>query len=562
MGSVGTVKNRLLFDIDALRELAGEKTFARGEMCFHDGQISIASLEPKRVLAHVAGPEDCRCVLTGRGKKIGGACSCPIFEVRGFCKHLVATALAANDADPEQEINVEAAFRRIRRYLHEKDGERLVDMVVEAAELDAGLFHKLNLAATAAYGDESSIGAQLRNSIDGAITEQKIVDVEEARRWATGVKAALDNVAKLASGPRAAHALELAERAMVRIARARLSLGDAGYICDELLRQVRNIHVAAVVAVRPEPVELARNLFAREMECDNSIFAGAAGAYDAALGDEGLAEYRRLAVEAWEKLPALGRNARTDSPERYDRLLHILDFFAERAGDLEMRIALRAKDLSSPVRYLTLAEFCLDNGRREEALRRAEEGLWMFEDGNPDMPLVLFVANLLAKARRFNDAEAKLWEAFERKPALELYAALRSVTGSDARQRAVRFLENRLGESKSTERNGLSDVLIALFLREEMFDEAWQAATARGASPEVMSELALATDATHPHEVLRFCESRIEELAETGGAASYKELVSLLARMASLQGPALHASYIAALKSRFVRKRSLLRHLP
>ena len=52
----------------------------------------------------------------------------------------------------------------------------------------------------------------------------------------------------------------------------------------------------------------------------------------------------------------------------------ILDFFAERDGDVEARIALRMRDLSSPWDYLQLAEFCLSQGRQDEALRRAEEG--------------------------------------------------------------------------------------------------------------------------------------------------------------------------------------------
>ena len=85
------------FDVAALRKLAGSKVFERGEDYHADGQVEILSLEPERVLAQVAGNEDYRTVLTGRGKKIGGECSCPAFTDWGFCKHMVATALAANE---------------------------------------------------------------------------------------------------------------------------------------------------------------------------------------------------------------------------------------------------------------------------------------------------------------------------------------------------------------------------------------------------------------------------------------------------------------------------------
>jgi uncharacterized Zn finger protein len=61
----------------------------------------------------------------GTRKKVAGECSCPAFEDFGFFKHLVAVALAANDADPEDELDGEAAFRRIRRCLREKDSDSL-----------------------------------------------------------------------------------------------------------------------------------------------------------------------------------------------------------------------------------------------------------------------------------------------------------------------------------------------------------------------------------------------------------------------------------------------------
>jgi hypothetical protein len=60
--------------------------------------------------------------------------------------------------------------------------------------------------------------------------------------------------------------------------------------------------------VRPDPLRLARDLFAREMEDDYGAFDGALALYADVLGEAGQTEYRRLAAEAWEKLtPARGR---------------------------------------------------------------------------------------------------------------------------------------------------------------------------------------------------------------------------------------------------------------
>ena len=49
----------------------------------------------------------------------------------------------------------------------------------------------------------------------------------------------------------------------------------------------------------------------------------------------------------------------------------ILDFVAERDGDTDTRIALRAKDLSSSSCYYQLAEFCLSHRRKAHALKWA-----------------------------------------------------------------------------------------------------------------------------------------------------------------------------------------------
>jgi tetratricopeptide (TPR) repeat protein len=167
---------------------------------------------------------------------------------------------------------------------------------------------------------------------------------------------------------------------------------------------------------------------------------GAVALYADALGETGLAEYRRLATDAWEKIPAYsgGRMQKEEQEEgeflgNQHQLTRILDFFAERAGEVDTRIALRAKDLSSPWSYFQLAEFCLSHGREKEALRHAEEGLWMFEDGPPDQRLVLLAAELLSKAGRKGDAEAHLQRAFEKEPSLELYKRLCNLGGEAAR---------------------------------------------------------------------------------------------------------------------------------
>ncbi|MGO9174497.1 MAG: SWIM zinc finger family protein [Rhodomicrobium sp.] len=548
------------FRVDALRELAGGKVFARGEDYFSDGLVQILAIEPRRVLALVAGTEDYTVVLTGHGEAIDGECSCPAFADWGFCKHMVATALAANAAGGDAEAEGAGALLRIRDYLEAKGADALAGMIVEMAERDPALFRKLDMAAAATHADDKTLEARLRKAIDGATRTVGYVGYREAAGWAAEVDAALDAVAGLAPA-RAGLAMKLAERAIERIEEAVEGIDDSDGHCGALLHRARDIHLDAARAARPEPMQLARNLFAREMEDEYDTFHGAAALYAEVLGEQGLAEYRRLATEAWDSLPPRVGETGLEHSGNYGRLTDILDFFAERDGDTDARIALRAKDLSSPWCYFGLAQFCLSQAREEEALRWAEEGLWIFEDGRLDERLLFLAVELLSKAGRKADAEAHLWRAFEKAPGLELCKRLGKLGGKAARERAVKFLEGRLTNEQRTRWYCPADLLVRVLMEEKRFDAAWAAVRQHGASIGVRETLAMASEKAHPREALEVYAERVGQLADSGGNPAYEEAAQLVARMATLRSKAEQAAYVAELKTRFGRKRNFMKLL-
>lgn len=557
-----TVKDRPRFDLDTVRELAGGKVFARGEDYHRSGQVLILSIEPGRVLAQVAGSEDYRTELTGRGDDIDGECSCPAFEDWGFCKHMVATALAANAAGADADTTGDGTLARIRDHLKRKGVDALVEMIVDLAERDGALLRQLDMAAAAFDADDKALQARLRKAIDGATRTRGFIDYGEAGGWATAVAEALDVLAGLASGKRAGLILELARHAIDRIEHAIENIDDSDGHCTGRLERAREIHVSAACAARPDPIALARDLFAREMAEQYDVFYGAAPLYAEALGEKGLEEYRRLAVAAWEKLPPRRAGRRRDEfSDDYRRLFGMLDYFAERDGDVEARIALRDKNLSSPWHYLQLAQFCLEQGRRDEALRRAEEGLWMFEDDRPDERLLFFVADLLSKAGRKDDAATHLWRAFDKAPSAELYARLRKLGAKAARERAIEELQRRLAKEKPSQWHHPADLLICILTDEKMYEAAWAAIRRHGVSGNVKAALAHASEASHPREALDTYAARVDALANGGNNAAYAEAAKLVGRMAALHGANEHASYLAAFKARHGRKRNLMKLL-
>ena len=76
-----TAENLPRFDIAALKRLAGG-AYVRGEAYHRDGRVEILAVEPRRVLAQVAGTEDYRVNLLGKGETIKGECTCRLCGYR------------------------------------------------------------------------------------------------------------------------------------------------------------------------------------------------------------------------------------------------------------------------------------------------------------------------------------------------------------------------------------------------------------------------------------------------------------------------------------------------
>ena len=106
------------------------------------------------------------------------------------------------------------------------------------------------------------------------------------------------------------------------------------------------------------------------------------------LGNNGLAEYDRLAKEEWAGVPALGPG-REDMPRYYgkhERLAGIMEALAYRSGDVEGLVAIKSKDLSNSFAYVEIAQIYKQAGDEEKALEWAEEGAWVFAGGKRIIP--------------------------------------------------------------------------------------------------------------------------------------------------------------------------------
>lgn len=563
-------KRQERFDLVALRAMAGDLTFARGRAYHDDGKVEIVAIEATHVIARVLGTEVYRTKLKGSGKGFVGECSCPAFADRGFCKHLVATALAVNALNGEELEETRSRFSRIRDHLRAQGAEALVEKLMALAERDDALFCDLELAAAIAGEDDKAILSRLRGAIADAVSTRGFVDYAEVGGWASGIDSVLERIESLVANGRAPLALPLLDDFFDEMEDALGEIDDSDGQGGELIARASDIHLNACMAAKPDPVELAQSLYAREVDSEWDFFHGASEIYADVLGEAGLAEYRRLASEAWKKLGPLHPRSRDE--DRYGlrfRLASILESFAERDGDVDARIEIRKKDLSSAYDYLGIAQLCAAHGRDADALKWAEEGLWQFED-NPDTRLIVFTGELYGRLGRSADAEVLLWREFERAPSVDFYKQMKAVLGrgKSVRDRAVAFLKTQLAApaSRSSPRWApLPDVLVRLLVDEKQFDDAWEVAAKHDVRAHERMRLAQAGETTHPAYAWKVYADHVESLLNLAGQRNYEEACKFIERIgrlrASLGEADAHAAWREDLALRHKAKRNFMKLL-
>jgi uncharacterized Zn finger protein len=564
------------FDVAALRDAAGEKVFARGAAYREDERVEIVSVDGARVRARVIGSEAYRCELVGSGKKFSGTCSCRAFSDWGFCKHLVATALAANSLGPEGLEQASSRFAKIREHLRARGIEGLVEMVVGLAERDPSLLKELELSAVAAASDDKTLLAQFKKAITEATRTRGYLEYRQMPGWVQGIESVLDRIAGLIETGRAVLVLQLLDYFFARMDEALANVDDSDGGGGGVYARACEVHLAACRQAKPDPIALARALFAREVDSNWGFFYGASEAYEDVLGDVGLAEYRRLAREAWQKIKPLRATARQvqddQSGARY-ALGAILERFAKREGDVDGVIAVRANDLSSAYAYLGLAQLCLDHAREPEALKWAEEGLWQFED-DPDERLIFFASDLYRRTGRKEDADQLLWRTFERHPSSALYARLKSAAGKNrmladaVRDRALARLRAEIGKpTRRAEMRWFSpaELFVQLAMAEGLLTDAWMVVKEHGCSEGLLQQLAEASEQSHPAEALKAYGDRVERLVRLGGQSNYEQACQIIGRVRrvrkGLGETAQHAAYLGDLANRHKAKRNFMKLL-
>ena len=479
---------------------------------------------------------------------------------------------------------------QLAAHLGSQSHEQLVGLVAELAEGDTELRNRLLLEAASA-GTGPVDAASYRRSFSDALRSGSAARRDGPRTsgaWARSVHQVTESIGALLEAGHAEEVIGITEYALGRVDVTMSRVDDSSGWFSQVLMDLEALHHSACEAVRPDPVALARKLFAMEVDTEWDILIDSAKRYADLLGDEGLAEMRRLADERWSQLPPVDPHRR-GSGERHFHLTRMMETLAEVAGDVDTRVEVMARDLSYPYHYVQIAEVLTEAGRSDDALAWAERGLAAFEDTDHhmrgDSRLDDVVLAGWSQHGRMAEVVELVWKRFSERPTLASYQRLKRRTSEagewdEHRPRAMVVLEAQAAAraeavaSRPTPINRYAarlpvpathDELIAVLAWDGQLDDAWAMALEHGASLSLWLQLAAAIEAERPLDAASAYARDVEAQIERKQTRSYENAVDRVAHIRTLHDRASDPdgfdAYLADLRNRHRQKTKFTRLL-
>jgi uncharacterized Zn finger protein len=541
-----------------IQSLADTKTFARGKAYSHDGVVSRLEDGDESIRATVRGTHRYRVELAVDGGELAYDCNCPVGAEGVFCKHAVAVALSwlensgeevfhAEEAAPGKPRKKRKTFEELtREYVATLDKDALLELLMEAVEHDLSLRDKLLFAARAAgASDLPGMMAAVRQ----ATRISRPLDWQESGAYGDGLMSLADVLRQRLSGPHAAQVVELSEVAIAGAEQSLEQIDDSGGDVMPAILELASVHLDACKLTEPDPVALAERLFRFQTEGKWDTFYNVLPEYAEPLGKSGLRRYRELVDEAWEALPTLAPSKEDrrsyDSPRM--QLEHAMGTLAELDGDVDALIRIRSKDLSSPYRFLLVAELCVKHGRPDEGLTWAERGLSQ-SGKNVDSRLLDFCIDAYLRRSEFDKADGFAWRRFEMHPTAEAFPVLMKVataTGrhDETRERALKHLWALVSEEEMVAKSkravwqcSTRTELVRVFLAGKENDMAWETFTGGPVATQLWPGMASVRGKTHPHDAIALYHRLLPVAAESGTRnARYDEAFEIVRAIGTLR---------------------------
>jgi len=464
----------------------------------------------------------------------------------------------------------------INQWLKTQDKNVLVKIIIEQAENNERLLRQLSLKAAKSRSSNIDVKTY-REAIEDAVYIEDFISYREAYNYATGIDDVIDSIEELLDDNHACEVAELVDYALKAVEEAINRVDDSSGIVGGLLSRLQDIHFEACKQAEIDPEELAAYLFEWELRSGFDTFYGAMKTYANILGEKGLAKYRELAENEWNKVSVL--NPGDDTKEKYGRrfrITSIMESIARETGDVEDVIAVKKRDLSSAWNYFQIAQTYKEAGKNEQALQWAEKGVEAFPDRTDSRLRAILIEEYLER-KRHDEAMTIAWQEFTESPTLSQYRNLEGYASQIDqwalwRTKALDFIRNTIDQKNPQKRRPYSwssnlgnSVLVQVFLWENDIEAAWKEALEGGCTDSLWMELANKRKETHSKEVIPIYQKALETTVKKKNNDAYKEAVELLkvieTLMNSLEKRGEFVHYLDSIRVAHKPKRNLMKML-
>lgn len=544
-----------------LRHVAGDLVYARGEGYVRyvrglrvTDTKAYASIQAKRVYT---------VELNWSGPQPAGSCTCPHHADGHFCKHLVATGLAAIDTGRVTVGDTAGctADAVLKTALQAMNVDELRELVLTLAQRDDGVRRMLEIRVAAAVGEGVQVKAELERYVRNVLTFRGYVDYRRSFEVAEVASDMLDELETYLDSGAADIVRPALLRALTRLRKILEQVDDSSGSIGDQCQRAADLYARACRLGQPDPVKLATWLVKFRADSPgwpHVVLADFVDAFD----EQALGTYRRAVAALDRKLEG------QDHWKRFEVDAMLLEL-ADHYGDVDRAIQLLAQREEHP-QYGAIVDRLRAAGRTEEAVewidRAVAEGRISSHGGgnaywlSPD-----HVAETYKGLGRIDDAVAALRADFVRQPSVGAYRVLLNFADRVDRVDSERtWAMEHARHLATSDRFAAGAVLVQLYMSDGDIDAAWQAADQYGPGW-AWRELAVRGAEARPVDAADLYRPELEKDLRYPNSKLYPDIADTLATMAQLYErggrSADFASFIAQIRQEYGRRPSLMKAL-
>jgi uncharacterized Zn finger protein len=544
-----------------LLTVAGDLVFARGEDYVRyvcglrtTDTKAYASIQAKRVYT---------VELDWSGPLPDGSCTCPHYADGNFCKHLVATGLAAIDTgrvavDDTAGNTVQTALQAAVQAM---GVDELRELVMALAQRDGAVRRMLEIRATTAAGDDAQAKAEFETYVRNTLAFRGFVDYRrsfEVAEAASEMLAELENHLDSGAPEVVRPGLLLA---LTRLRKILEQVDDSSGSIGDQCQRAAELYARACRLGQPEPVKLATWLVKFRADSPgwpHVVLADFVDAFD----EQALATYRRAVAALDRKLEG------KDHGKRFEVDAMLLEL-ADHDGDVDRAVHLLVQREEHP-QYGAIVDRLRAAGRADDAVtwidRAVVDGrISSHGGGNQYWLSPEHVAETYRGLGRIDDAVAALRADFVRQPSVGAYRVLLDFAAGVDRVGTERsWAMDHARQLAASDRFAAGAVLVQLHMSDGDIDAAWQAADRYGPGW-AWRELAVRGAEARPVDAADLYRPELEKDLQYPNSKLYPDIAETLATMAELYGrggrSADFASFIAQIRQDYGRRPSLMKAL-